>query len=127
MGITIAKSMIHRYIESALLESASAEPRKLVLLLGPRQTGKTTLVRLHTALHYQLERLADHVVLTRGSVNASQVQPLTESYYAHTMLHESIDQGMARVLESLLIQKLARSYHWYQEIFLLSSLCSPKR
>jgi uncharacterized protein len=37
--------MIHRYIESALLESASAEPRKLVLLLGPRQTGKTTLVR----------------------------------------------------------------------------------
>jgi len=45
LGITITKGMIPRYIEAAILESASALPRKLILLLGPRQTGKTTLVR----------------------------------------------------------------------------------
>lgn len=37
--------MIPRYIEAAVLESLSVKKNKLVLLLGPRQTGKTTLVR----------------------------------------------------------------------------------
>lgn len=45
MGITIAKSMINRYIEPYFAENLRAGNNKLLLLLGPRQTGKTTLVR----------------------------------------------------------------------------------
>jgi uncharacterized protein len=37
--------MIPRYIEAGIKASLAAETNKLVLLLGPRQTGKTTLVR----------------------------------------------------------------------------------
>lgn len=45
LGIIIAKRMIQRYIEGPMLESLASEHNKLILLLGPRQTGKTTLVR----------------------------------------------------------------------------------
>lgn len=37
--------MIPRYIEAGIKASLEAKANKLVLLLGPRQTGKTTLVR----------------------------------------------------------------------------------
>ena len=37
--------MIPRYIEPFLSENLHLEKRKLLLLLGPRQTGKTTLVK----------------------------------------------------------------------------------
>ncbi len=37
--------MISRYIETQVKQSINSEIRKLVLILGPRQTGKTTLVR----------------------------------------------------------------------------------
>ncbi|MBX2928100.1 MAG: ATP-binding protein [Saprospiraceae bacterium] len=36
--------MIHRHIEASVTESLHAENNKLILLLGPRQTGKTTLI-----------------------------------------------------------------------------------
>ncbi len=37
--------MIPRHIESQVMASLDSDIRKLVLILGPRQTGKTTLVR----------------------------------------------------------------------------------
>lgn len=37
--------MISRYIQPFLIEHLSRQPNKLLLLLGPRQTGKTTLVK----------------------------------------------------------------------------------
>lgn len=37
--------MINRYIESFFAENLRTDANKLLLLLGPRQTGKTTLVR----------------------------------------------------------------------------------
>lgn len=45
MEIVIAKSMIYRYIEPFILEHLSTVSPKLLLLLGPRQTGKTTLIK----------------------------------------------------------------------------------
>jgi predicted AAA+ superfamily ATPase len=45
LGIIIAKSMIPRYIESEITQILSEPQNKLIILLGPRQTGKTTLVK----------------------------------------------------------------------------------
>ena len=74
--------MITRYIESFFVENLLAEKSKILMLLGPRQTGKTTLVR-KVAAQFKGETLYltgdDPTVRTRlTNVGIEALRPILE-------------------------------------------------
>jgi len=76
--------MINRYIESFFAENLWSDTNKLLLLLGPRQTGKTTLVR-KIASQFDGKMLYltgdDPTVRTRlTDVGIEALRPMMEGY-----------------------------------------------